>query len=187
MKRARGNPVWLLPRARHGDGARVFFGQILGVASRELCLRASFDRSSISEPKLSAEYWAGLGYRAAGANSPGLRRSGGEEVKTNLARKTMMNTRRFGSALELKNKEHFRAKKPREATPEQIVLAAFALKLRTCNLRFFLWRGRQVVRQGSAKPLTAVRFRPAPPIFVSAKFSSMTRCLAKFCGSGGRA
>src|SRR5208282_1545881 len=30
------------------------------------------------------------------------------------------------------------------------------------------WRGRQVVRQRSAKPLSAVRFRPAPPIFPTA-------------------
>src|SRR5438094_7450412 len=79
MKRARRNPVWLLPRARHGDGALFFWSKSWG-ASRELCLRASLDKLGISEPKLSAEYWAGLGYRAAGANSPGLRRSGGNKL-----------------------------------------------------------------------------------------------------------
>ncbi len=34
------------------------------------------------------------------------------------------------------------------------------------------WRGSQVVRQRSAKPLSSVRFRPAPPIFLKHRQSA---------------
>jgi hypothetical protein len=72
--------------------------------------------------------WAELGYWAAGANSPRPSPLRWRRSEDKLGPENHDEYAALGSAFELKNKEHFRAKKPREATPEQTVLASFLFK-----------------------------------------------------------
>ena len=46
----------------------------------------------------------------------------------------------------------------------RMITHAGILRSETKEWRGYLWRGSQVVRQGSAKPPSAVRFRSAPPV-----------------------
>ena len=51
---------------------------------------------------------------------------------------------------------------------EDLLISHSAKIIKSVKL-FYIWPGSQVVRQGSAKPLSAVRFRSRPPVFASSK------------------